>query len=68
MNEMTVSVSGMKSEDCIQRIESALLSLNGIERALADLKEELVTIVYDEEAVEVSAIMQTIEEAGYQPV
>ncbi|MBN8210349.1 heavy-metal-associated domain-containing protein [Bacillus sp. NTK071] len=68
MNEMTVSVSGMKGEDCIQRIESALLSLNGIERALADLKEEMVTIVYDEEAVEVSAIMQTIEEAGYQPV
>lgn len=68
MNEITVSVSGMKGEDCIQRIESALLSLNGIERALADLKEEMVTIVYDEEAVEVSAIMQTIEEAGYQPV
>ncbi|KMM39009.1 heavy-metal-associated domain-containing protein [Guptibacillus hwajinpoensis] len=67
MNEITVSVAGMKGEDCIQRIESALLSLNGIERALADLKEETVTIVYDEEAVEVSAIMQTIEEAGYQP-
>ncbi len=68
MNEITVSVSGMKGEECIQRIESALLSLNGVERALADLNEELVTVVYDEEAVEVSAIMQTIEEAGYQPV
>ena len=68
MNELTVSVSGMKGEECIQRIESALLSLNGVERALADLNEELVTVVYDEEAVEISAIMQTIEEAGYQPV
>ncbi|WP_371017573.1 heavy-metal-associated domain-containing protein [Pseudalkalibacillus sp. JSM 102089] len=67
MNEMTVSVSGMKGEDCIQRIESALLSLNGIDRALADLNEETVTIVYDEDAVDPSAIMQTIEEAGYQP-
>ncbi|MGG1685044.1 heavy-metal-associated domain-containing protein [Pseudalkalibacillus sp. NRS-1564] len=67
MNEMTVSVSGMKGEDCIQRIESALLSLNGIDRALADLNEETVTIVYDEDAVGPSAIMQTIEDAGYQP-
>ncbi|MBF0708049.1 MULTISPECIES: heavy-metal-associated domain-containing protein [Bacillaceae] len=67
MNEMTVSVSGMKGEDCIQRIESALLSLNGIDRALADLNEETVTIVYDEDAVDPSAIMQTIEDAGYQP-
>ncbi|MGA9289660.1 MAG: cation transporter [Anaerobacillus sp.] len=68
MNEITVSVSGMKGEDCIQRIESALLALNGVERALADLNEELVTVVYDEEAVEVSAMMQTIEDAGYQTV
>ncbi|MGB8002439.1 MAG: cation transporter [Anaerobacillus sp.] len=68
MNEITVSVSGMKGEDCIQRIESALLSLNGVERALADLNEELVTVVYDEEAIEVSAMMQTIEDAGYQTV
>ncbi len=67
MNEMRVSVSGMKGEDCIQRIESALLSLNGIDRALADLNEETVTIVYDEDAVDPSAIMQTIEDAGYQP-
>ncbi|WLR59378.1 heavy-metal-associated domain-containing protein [Guptibacillus hwajinpoensis] len=67
MNEMTVSVSGMKGEDCIQRIESALLSLNGIDRALADLNEETVTIVYDEDAIDPSAIMQTIEDAGYQP-
>ncbi|MGE6204921.1 heavy-metal-associated domain-containing protein [Guptibacillus hwajinpoensis] len=67
MNEMTVSVSGMKGEDCIQRIESALLSLNGIDRALADLNKETVTIVYDEDAVDPSAIMQTIEDAGYQP-
>ncbi|MCA0172444.1 heavy-metal-associated domain-containing protein [Bacillus sp. RAR_GA_16] len=67
MNEMTISVAGMKGENCIQKIESALLSLNGIERALADLKEETVTILFDEEAVEQSTIMQTIEEAGYQP-
>lgn len=67
MNEMTVSVSGMKGEDCIQRIESALLSLNGIDRALADLNEETVTIVYDEDAVDPLAIMQSIEDAGYQP-
>lgn len=67
MNEMTISVAGMKGENCIQKIESALLSLNGIERALADLKEETVTILFDEEAVEQSTIMQTIEEAGYEP-
>ncbi|WP_273849985.1 heavy-metal-associated domain-containing protein [Guptibacillus spartinae] len=67
MNEMTISVAGMKGENCIQKIESALLSLNGIERALADLKKETVTILFDEEAVEQSTIMQTIEEAGYEP-
>ncbi|WP_166001261.1 cation transporter [Bacillus sp. Cs-700] len=67
MNEMTVSVQGMKGEECIQKIEAALLSLNGIERALADLKEETVTIMYDEEALDEATIMQTIEEAGYQP-
>ncbi|WP_226658683.1 heavy-metal-associated domain-containing protein [Pseudalkalibacillus hwajinpoensis] len=67
MNEFTVSVAGMKGENCIQKIESSLLSLNGVERALADLKEETVTILFDEEAVDQSMIMQTIEEAGYQP-
>ncbi|MCA0987672.1 heavy-metal-associated domain-containing protein [Guptibacillus algicola] len=67
MNELKVSVAGMKGDDCIQEIEQALLSLNGVERALADLKEEMVSIEYDENAIDVSVIINTIEEIGFEP-
>lgn len=67
MNELKVSVAGMKGADCIQEIEQALLSLNGVERALADLKEEMVSIEYDENAIDVSVIINTIEQIGFEP-
>lgn len=67
MNDLKVSVAGMKGDDCIQQIEQALLSLNGVERALADLNEEMVSIEYDEDTVDVSVIIQTIEQIGFEP-
>ncbi|TLS35079.1 heavy-metal-associated domain-containing protein [Pseudalkalibacillus caeni] len=66
MREVTFAVGGMKGENCIQRIEQALSQMKGVDRALADLNNEMVKVEYEEGQVNIPAIHKTIEEVGYQ--
>ncbi|WP_301108507.1 copper chaperone CopZ [Sporosarcina sp.] len=65
MKETTLKVSGMSCNHCVQAVEGALNELSGVEHALVDLKENKVTVQYDESAVTVDQVTEAIEEQGY---
>lgn len=65
MAEAILHIQGMTCEKCVETIENALTELEGVERALADIKEETVHVQYNEEQVKREELKQAIQESGY---
>lgn len=65
MTETILKVSGMTCNHCVQAVEGALTELSGVERALVDLKANNVAVQYDESAVTVTQMAESIEDQGF---
>lgn len=65
MKEKTFSVKGMTGEDSVESVETALMNLHGIERALIDLNDGEAAIVYDDTTLDDNIIRMAIEDTGY---
>jgi len=50
---------------CKSNIETAALSLNGVLKADWDFKTKQVSLVYDDQMVDLSSIHQSISNSGY---
>jgi len=68
MNTETLSVGGMTCAACSARVERALRKLAGVESAAVNLATEKATFVYDPQILRLSAIKETIINAGYQVI
>ena len=66
MTELTVKVNGMSCGHCKQSVEKAVGAVGAI--ANVDLVNGNVVLQYDEHAVTLDAIVQAIEEQGYDVV
>ena len=64
--ETTVLVGGMTCAACVRRVENALNSVPGIEKAAVNLATSRATIVYSPRLAGWSAIRGAIEQAGYE--
>ena len=62
----TVQVMGIRCENCVQRLGTALQPLEGLERANANLMGE-VTLSWDDERLARDEIVRTLERAGFKP-
>lgn len=60
---LTLKVSGMTCGHCAQTVTKAVEAIPAVERALVDLKAGEVAI---EGSADESAILQAIEDAGYE--
>ncbi|WP_257348706.1 heavy-metal-associated domain-containing protein [Pseudalkalibacillus decolorationis] len=65
MSELSLHVKGMKCEECVQTVETALSQVAGIERALADYKSGFVKIEYNGYNLNENEIVNTIVQTGY---
>jgi Cu+-exporting ATPase len=65
MGNITIPVGGMTCAACSARVERALNKLEGVETATVNLATEKATIHYNQQALRVSVIKETIEKAGY---
>ncbi|WP_216831116.1 heavy-metal-associated domain-containing protein [Alkalihalobacterium elongatum] len=65
MNHTTLQVEKMSCGNCLETIEAALRSIDGVSHARAKLKDKTVNIEFDETKTEVSKLVAAIEEAGY---
>ena len=61
----TLSVPAIHCDNCKNSIEGAVGGLDGVSTAIVSVEEKTVTVAYDEGAVGLDAIKETIEEQGF---
>ncbi|WP_456272105.1 cation transporter [Bacillus sp. AK031] len=64
MEEMTLYVKEATNRASIQTLETALLDLNGIERALVDTAVGEVKVTYDQAKITPHEVEQKIQQLG----
>lgn len=64
MTENTFSISGMKCVNCKAKVEAALNDLNGVDSAVASLKDANVTVIYDDTQVTPAAMKEAVDDLG----
>jgi Cu+-exporting ATPase len=68
VNEVTISVGGMTCATCVETIETALMELDGVHSAVANLATEKVHVKYDPERVRVADLKKAIRAVGYEVI
>ena len=64
MTKNTFSISGMKCVNCKAKVEAALNDLNGVDSAVASLKDANVTVIYDDTQVTPAAMKEAVDDLG----
>jgi copper chaperone len=62
----TISVPEIHCDHCRTSIEGALQPLDGVQRATVDIGQRTVTVAYDDAAIDRQALVDAIEEQGYE--
>lgn len=65
MKEMILKVNGMVCEGCENRVKTAVKSIKGVKKVVADHKNGTVTIVAKEE-IDENQIKEKIEDIGFE--
>ena len=66
MTNVTLNVPDISCNHCKMSIEGAVNELSGIESAVVDIEARSVAVSYDEAAQTREAIVDAIEEQGYE--
>lgn len=66
MNSVRYSVPNISCNHCVLRIQKALQTLDGVQKADVDLATKTVTIAFDPPASE-TLLKETLAEIGYPP-
>ncbi|MBU8769384.1 heavy-metal-associated domain-containing protein [Cytobacillus oceanisediminis] len=64
MKQLTIFIKEATNEEPIQTLETILMKLDGIERALVDIDDGEVKVTYDERQVGHEKIKNWIEQHG----
>lgn len=65
MKEINLNVEGMVCGGCEKRVENALLSLNGIEKVVANHQNNTVLITASNE-LNIEEVKEKIEDLGFE--
>lgn len=68
LREIVIPIAGMTCAACSSAVERLLRRMEGVESVSVNLATEKAIIQYDSNIVRISALKQTIEKAGYQPL
>ncbi|WP_270578542.1 copper chaperone CopZ [Caldibacillus thermoamylovorans] len=66
MTKITMKISGMSCNHCVNKIETALNSQQGVEKAKVNLKKGVAKIKYDEAIQTLDHLTAVIKEVGYE--
>ncbi len=64
--DVTIKISGMSCNHCVQRIENALQQSRGVNTARVDLSAEKAYIEYDPSEINEENLLQVIKDSGYE--
>lgn len=66
MKKEVLNVKGMKCSNCANTVTRVVYSMAGIDKVNVALKEGQVTVIYNEDIINIKAITTQIEKLGYQ--
>jgi copper chaperone len=66
MRQVTLQVSGMSCQHCVNSVENALRVIGA--RGRVDLKANSVVVDYDDSKISLETVKEAIEEQGYKVV
>nr|WP_320146417.1 cation transporter [uncultured Anaeromusa sp.] len=66
MQTKVFGVEGMSCGHCQQAVETAALSVTGVQTAAVQLAAKTVTVTYDEEKFQLPELIAAIEDAGFE--
>ncbi len=66
MENITLTINGMKCTGCSQRVEKALKNTDGIKDASVDLESKKAKISYNKDEISVKQICETITDVGFE--
>jgi Cu+-exporting ATPase len=66
VGDISLPIEGMTCASCVRRIEKRLARVPGVERAEVNLATEQAHVVYDPATVDVPALTNAVELAGYR--
>lgn len=65
MAEVIIKVEGMSCGGCVSNVTGVLKALPGVDDVIVSLEQASATVVYDPAKLEVSALRQAVEDAGF---
>lgn len=68
MQQVTLNVQGMSCGKCVKAVEESVGAVTGVTEVAVNLQDAQVAITFDEAAVTVEDLKETIEEQGYDVV
>ncbi|PKH08767.1 MULTISPECIES: copper chaperone CopZ [Planomicrobium] len=66
MKKITLEITGMSCAHCVNKIETALQDLQGVEKAKVNLKKGTAKVKYDDKVQGVDNLTAAVKEAGYE--
>lgn len=60
-----IKISGMSCDDCVDRIQSALMKLDGVGKAVVDLKKGSADVTFDSDVLKLDDVRTAITKIGY---
>ncbi|EJE2786791.1 copper chaperone CopZ [Listeria monocytogenes] len=66
MEKLTLNVEGMTCYHCEARVTKALSEVNGVKSAVVSLDEGTATVEFEKGQVTEDALIDAVEEAGYE--
>ncbi len=64
-SDVTLPIGGMTCAACASRVEKAIASLNGVNKAFVNIATEKASVTYDSSVLRISDIRAAVEKAGY---
>lgn len=66
MKKVTLKITGMSCAHCVNKVETALQELKGVEKAKVNLKKEVAKVKYDEAVQTLNNLTEAVKEVGYE--
>jgi len=66
MKKTTLKITGMSCAHCVNKIETALLDLQGVISAKVNLKKGAAKVKYDETVQTLDNLTAAVKEVGYE--
>lgn len=65
MKKIEIKIEGMTCSGCVSSVQKALQAVAGVEAISVSLEDGLAVVAFDESACDAEAIIEAIEEAGF---